>query len=234
MLERITTALREYETRLRRRYGGDISTPEARRAAWWHFQLMDHAFLRVWWTNFDKVADGVYRSNQPSPARLERYRDRGIKAVINLRGTQRNSPLLFEDEACRRLGLTLITINGFSARRPPSVQAIEDLVAVFRSAPRPFVMHCKSGSDRAGFAAALYLLTEEGRTVAEAAGQLHWRYIHLKRTETGVLDHLLRVYEHEGEARGIGFLDWARTGYEPAAISRSFADWRRGAWPAGQ
>lgn len=232
MLERITTALREYETRLRRRYGGDISTPEARRAAWWHFQLMDHAFLRVWWTNFDKVAEGVYRSNQPSPARLERYRDMGIKAVINLRGTQRNSPLLFEDEACRRLGLTLITINGFSARRPPSVQAIEDLVAVFRDAPRPFVMHCKSGSDRAGFAAALYLLIEEGQTVAEAARQLHWRYIHLKRTETGVLDHLLRVYDRDGAAKGIGFLDWVKTGYDPAAIARSFAEWRHGRWPA--
>jgi len=231
MLERLNTALRRFEARLRDRYGSDISTPAARRAAWWHFQLIDHAFLRVFWTNLDTVAEGVYRSNQPSPARLERYRDMGIRTVINLRGAARSSPILFEAEACARLGLRFVSVEGFSARRLPELAAIRALEALFRSLPRPFVMHCKSGSDRAGLASALYLLLIEGRPAAEAARQLHWRYIHLKRTDTGVLDHMLRVYAREGEARGIAFTDWLEAGYDPAAITRSFEDWRLGRAP---
>ena len=232
MLQRINTALRQFEARLRQRYGSDISTPSARRAAWWHFQLMDHAFLRVLWTNFDKVAEGVYRSNQPSPRRLERLQAMGIHTIVNLRGKYRTSPILFETEACERLGMRMITIDGFSARKLPSAAAIRELDTVFRTAPRPFLLHCKSGSDRAGLAAALYLILVEERPVAEAARQLDWRYIHLKRTDTGILDHFLRVYEREGEARGIGLLDWLDTGYDPAAVYRSFEDWRRGRWPA--
>lgn len=228
MLERINTTLRRFEAQLRTRYGSDISTPAARRAAWWHFQLLDHAFLRVFWTNFDRVAEGVYRSNQPSPARLRAYRDRGIRAVINLRGKYRTSPVLFEAEACEDLGLQMVSIDGFSARKLPSREAIRALEAAFRTVPKPFVMHCKSGSDRAGLAAALYLLLIEQRPVAEAARQLDWRYIHLKRTETGVLDHLLRVYAAEGEARGIGFSDWLDRHYDPAAIAASFRAWLAG------
>lgn len=228
MLERINTAMRRFEARLRDRYGSDISTPRARRAAWWHFQLLDHAFLRVWWTNFDRVAEGVYRSNQPSPARLRAYRDRGIRTVINLRGDSPTSPVLFEKEACRALGLTLVSVEGFSARRLPSRAAIRRLESVFRSAEKPMVFHCKSGSDRAGLAAALYLLLIEGRSAAEAAEQLHWRYIHLRSTDTGVLDHMLRVYAAEGEAKGQGFSDWLDTGYQPEVITASFRDWQRG------
>ena len=227
MLKRIDTALRRFEARLRDRYGRDISTPAARRAAWWHFQLLDHAFLRVLWTNFAKVAEGVYRSNQPSPTRLERYAAMGIRTVVNLRGGARISPLLFEAEACERLGLTLVSVEGFSARRLPTVAALRALEEVFRTAGRPMVLHCKSGSDRAGLAAALYLLLVEDRPAAEAARQLDWRFFHLKRTSTGVLDHMLRVYAAEGEARGIGFSDWLDRHYDPAAIAASFEDWRR-------
>lgn len=227
MLKRINTSIRRFEARLRDRYGSDISTPAARRAAWWHFQLLDHAFLRVWWTNFYEVAEGVYRSNQPSPARLGRYRDLGIRSVINLRGDSATSPVLFEKEACDALGLTLISVDGFSARRLPDREAIRRLEAVFRSAEKPLVVHCKSGADRAGLAAALYLLLIEGATAAEAARQLDWRYVHLKRTDTGVLDHMLRVYAAEGEAKGIGFSDWLDRFYDPEAIAASFRDWLR-------
>ena len=228
MLERIDTTLRRLEGWLRNRFGTDISTPAARRAAWWHFQLLDHAFLRVWWTNFDRVADGVFRANQPSPARLARYRDLGIRTVINLRGKHRVSPLLFEEEACARLGLTLVSIDGFSARKLPRIEAIRALEGAFRTAERPILLHCKSGSDRAGMAAALYLLLIEGRPVAEAARHLDWRYLHLKRTGTGILDHMLRLYAEEGEARGIVFSDWLDRHYDPARISASFRDWLRG------
>ena len=76
-----------WQDRIAAKYGSSIATREARRAAWWHFQLMDHAFLRGLWTNLDQIAPGVWRANQPSPRRLESYqRKLGLKSVVNLRG----------------------------------------------------------------------------------------------------------------------------------------------------
>ena len=107
------------QDRLSLAYGTDISTPKARRAAWWHFHLMDHAFLRVFWSNLDLVAPGVWRANQPSQAQLKLYFQRlGLKSVVNLRGAPDQGFYLFEAEACRELGLTLHDI-ALSARRAP-------------------------------------------------------------------------------------------------------------------
>lgn len=230
MLAAIHSGLKNLERRLGERFGKDISTPAARRAAWWHFQLMDHAFLRVWWTNFAKVAPGVFRANQPSPARLRRYRDMGIRTVVNLRGDRSGSPILFEREACDALGMRLIALRGFSARKAPSREAILDFESALRDVEKPVLMHCKSGSDRAGIASAIYLLLIEGRPVEEAAKHLSWRFLHLKRTKTGVLDHVLRVFARDWKATGIGFRDWLETRYDPEAIAKSFEDWRGGRW----
>ncbi|WP_343115989.1 fused DSP-PTPase phosphatase/NAD kinase-like protein [Ostreiculturibacter nitratireducens] len=230
MLAAIHSRLKNLEKRLGERFGKDISTPEARRAAWWHFQLMDHAFLRVWWTNFAMVAPGVFRSNQPSPARLRRYRDMGIRTIVSLRGEYGGSPMLFETEACDELGLKLVSIRGFWARKPPTREAITEFEKVMREAEKPVLLHCKSGSDRAGVASAIYLMLFEGRPVEEAARQLSWRFIHLKRTRTGVLDHMLRVFARDQKQTGMGFSDWIETRYDREAISASFQDWLNGRW----
>lgn len=230
MLDRIHARLKTFERKLAGKLVSDVSTPEGRRAAWWHFQLFDHAFLRIWWTNFAQVAPGVFRANQPSPARLARYRDMGIRSIVNLRAGTGVAATFFEQEACEDLGLTLHDVTGMSARRPPNLDTIKRLEEVLRQAERPVLMHCKSGSDRAGLAAALYLLLVEDRPVAEAARQLNWRFMHLKRTKTGVLDHILRVFERDAAASGIGFREWLETRYDPVEIARSFEDWRKGRW----
>lgn len=54
----------------------------------------------------------------------------------------------------------------------------------------PFLMHCKSGSDRAGLASALYLL-DQGRPVAEARKMMSLRYLHLANSDAGILDVML-------------------------------------------
>ena len=55
-------------------------------------------------------------------------------------------------------------------------------------------MHCKSGADRAGFAAALYLLLQRRRPAEEAQEQLSWRYLHLRAGATGILHFLIDRY----------------------------------------
>lgn len=222
MLARVSQSLKSFEERLRRSFGDDISTPAGRRAAWVHFNLFDHAFLRVPWTNFDRVAPDVYRSNHPGPRRLERYKEMGIRSVLNLRGRDRFSPWLFEQEACARLGLTL-QVAKIYARKPAKRREILALIEAMREIEKPFVMHCKSGADRAGFAAVLYQAIIEGVPLAEARKQLAIRYIHFDWTETGIVDHIFDVYEARAAQDPIDLETWFATEYDPRDVAASFA-----------
>jgi protein tyrosine/serine phosphatase len=229
MLRDIADRLDRWERNLRRSFGDDISTPAKRRQAWWHYQLMDHAFLRSIWTNLDTVAPGVYRSNQPTRARFERMKALGVRTVINLRGTDRFAHYLFEQEICAELGLRLVDLRLWARKAAPA-ENILAVIDAFRTVERPFLMHCKSGADRAGFASAVYLMTQEGRSVEEARRHLALRYLHLRWSKTGILDHTLAVYAQRQRDTAIGFEDWLRQEYDPEAVSESFRAtprWRR-------
>ncbi|MCA8881731.1 MAG: tyrosine-protein phosphatase [Rhodobacteraceae bacterium] len=223
----LKSRFRGLERALRDRFGRDISTPRARRHAFWHFQLLDHAFLRIVWWNLAEIAPDVWRSNQPSPSRLKRYKRMGIRSVINLRGEARQSPFLFEQEACRELGLTLHNIT-LSARKLVPRENILQLIELMRTAERPFVLHCKSGSDRAGFASAIYLAVIEGKPVSVARRQLHWRFLHLASTDTGILDHVFDVYEADTHTAPMDFETWVKTRYDHEALTQSWNAKRAG------
>jgi len=227
MIRQIQQRLKDYQDRLGARFGTDISSPAARRAARWHFILSDHAFLRVFWTNLYPVAPGVWRSNQPSPRQIAAHAQRGIRSILNLRGKSKQSFWLFEAEACAAHGLSLHDLN-MSARKLPSRQILLQLHHLLTSLERPLLIHCKSGADRTGLAAALYLIWVEGRSVAEAQRQFSWRYMHLSTGPTGVLDHLLRYFARLAETRDISLLDWVRTEYDPAEVTASYKRWQAG------
>jgi protein tyrosine phosphatase (PTP) superfamily phosphohydrolase (DUF442 family) len=213
-----------WQDRIAEKYGSSITTREARRAAWWHFQLMDHAFLRGLWTNLDQIAPGVWRANQPSPRRLEIYqRKLGLKSVVNLRGGSQQGSYLFEAEVCKKLGLTLHDVH-FSARRAPKKAALLAVFEMFAKLQKPVLIHCKSGADRTGLISALYLLDVEHQSLAEAKRQLSFRYLHLKSTQTGIMDHFLTAYE--AEAKGRSIREWVVQDYDPVRLTASFATLR--------
>jgi protein tyrosine/serine phosphatase len=83
-------------------------------------------------------------------------------------------------------------------------------------------MHCKSGADRAGFASAIYLMVIEGQSVAEARSMLAFKYLHIKRSKTGVLGYILDLYEARAAETGIGFEDWVETEYDNEAVQAAF------------
>ncbi|OSP56180.1 tyrosine-protein phosphatase [Pseudoruegeria sp. SK021] len=214
------------ERGLRKRFGRDISTPKTRRHAWWHFQILDHAFLRVWWWNLEEIAPGVWRSNQPSQARIKRYREMGIRTIINLRGKRKHSPYLFEEEACAKEGLILEDIT-LSARSLASRKDLLGLIEIMRNAEKPMLLHCKSGADRAGFASALYLAIVEGRPLPEARKHLHWRYLHLPGGDTDILDHVLDSYEAETAQEPMSLEAWITTRYDAARLTESWKATRK-------
>ena len=221
MLDRLNNRIKRIERALGDSLGADISTPRGRRRAVLHYQLLDHGLLRALWANFHPVAPGVWRANQPSPRRLRTYRRMGITTVLNLRGKTRLSPYLFEEEACRELGLKLVN-HSFQARALCHRSVVLRLLDLFETIERPFLMHCKSGADRAGLASALYLMHVENVPVEIAKRQLGLKYIHLPTFKTGVLDHMLEAYERDNRTEPMPIRKWIETRYDPVALTEDY------------
>ncbi len=204
----------------------DLSTPTGRRAAYADFNLHDHAYLRLAFSNAHWLDDRMLRANQPWPHQLERWRDRGLRTVVNLRGGFDSSFYALEREACARLGLTLVDFTVRSREAPTRAQILgaRDL---FRAIQYPALMHCKSGIDRAGLMSALYAHFELGQPIEQAARQLGLKYLHLKTGRTGVLDELFARYLRQIAPTGVSFLQWVESdAYDPAALTREFhATW---------
>lgn len=210
----------------------DISTEAGRRAATRDFHWKDHHVLRKWWKNLAEYSPGLWRSNQPCAFRLLEYKLRGIRTIVSLRGDNERSYNQFEHEACHALGLELHHIHISGARELPDGERILERVDKLRDLPRPMLVHCKSGADRTGFAAALILILIEGGDVEAAAQQLARKHIHFPRSKSGVLGHVFRVYLRDVKPLRISFQSWLENGYDPVAITEDFQDWRKntGRW----
>lgn len=222
MFQRFNTWLKSIETSLDRSLGYDISDEKSRRRAYWHLQLIDHGCLRKYWTNLHEIAPGVWRSNQPDGRRIRTYKDMGIKTVLNLRGTALRSPYLFEREACEEAGITLLT-HTLSARSLVGRKEMLALLKTFETIEKPFVMHCKSGADRAGLASAMYLLHIEKTSIAEARKQLSFKYLHIKKSKTGVLDYLLDGYEEQTKSKPMTLRYWIKKHYRKSKLLAAYA-----------
>lgn len=212
-------ALANLEREWRKAWGRDISTPGARWRARVYCELLDHGVLRRVWTNFDRLDNGVWRSNHPTAGRLRRMAAQGLRSVINLRGDSEWAHNQFEIETCAELGLAFHSVS-LSARQAPPADELFRLIDLLRRVERPVLLHCKSGADRAGLASAIYLLIQ-GRPLSDARAQLSFRYLHLHQTKTGVLDAFLDAYAPF--ERNMSFETWLRDHYDQAALQASFS-----------
>ena len=231
MIGSLLTKLDNFERSVRTSFGRDISSRSGRFWAHVHFHLMDHAFLRVLWNNFHQVSDEVYRANQPSPSHLRSYKDKGIKAVLNLRGFSPQSYALFEEDSCKKLGLELISVP-LSSSSAPQPEKLLEIIGIMDKIPKPFVLHCKSGADRAGLVSAMYLIVQKKLSVTEAKKQLSFKYLHLDFTKTGILDYILDVFSKRLKIENIDFLDWIKQEYNAEILNSFFKsriDWKTAA-----
>ena len=202
-------------------FKGDLGSAKGRTVAWIDSLFIDHAVLRLIWSNLATVIPNkVYRSNHPTPFRLRRMARRlGIRTVINLRGKTQSGSDALSREAARELGLQFHDM-AFESRGAPHKDRIMRLHGIYTSMPMPVVMHCKSGADRAGLASGLMVMFEGG-TAADALKQLSWRFGHIKQAKTGILDAFFLRYQREAEGRK-PFLDWVRDDYDEVALKRDF------------
>lgn len=202
-------------------FQGDVSTAHGRAIAWLDALVIDHAVFRLVWSNFAAVRAGrLYRSNHPTPGRLAALTRRyGLKTLINLRGRTGNGSDALSREAAANLGLDFIDM-ALESRGAPQRDRILRLHDIFRQMRAPALMHCKSGADRAGLAAGLFVLFQGG-TAREALQQLSLRFGHIRQAKTGILDAFFHHYARQAEGRK-PFLDWVREDYDEVALRRDF------------
>jgi protein tyrosine phosphatase (PTP) superfamily phosphohydrolase (DUF442 family) len=215
-------AARKKKRRERReRWDRPLDTLGRRVAAYADMLVIDHGLLRYAYLNLHEFAPGAWRAAQPGPRHFAQLARRGVRTIVNARAGREFGSWPLERESCARHGLILdnfiVTSRGLP-KKPLLLGARE----FFASLKKPVLFHCKSGADRAGFVAALYMLLHEGRSATEAMRQLHWRYGHFRFARTGILDAFFEAFRDEGEAQGLAFEDWVRDVYDPARIAAAF------------
>lgn len=191
-----------------------------RLAAWADLLVVDLGLLRLPVNRPVEVVPGIWRSNQPTPWRLKRLAQRGFKSVLNLRGEGHSGAFHLESYWCEQLGLELHSYK-LSSRRAPNTTQLAAVLAVLDAAPKPLLLHCKSGADRAGLVSALACIAA-GRPVGESKDQLSLKYLHIKQASTGMMDHFLESFETAERTTGIGFQQWLRSEYDRESMQKSF------------
>jgi len=132
---------------------------------------LKHANLRV------VVPREVYRSGQMNADQLahavERYR---VKSVLNLRG-ENLAAGWYQAETATAARLNVVHYDHrLSAEQELSLEQMDELMGLLSEIPKPVLIHCRAGADRAGLVSALYLFALEGRSPSEAGAELSvWR-----------------------------------------------------------
>lgn len=121
----------------------------------------------------------LYRSAQLNEQKLaDVIAAYGIQSVINLRG-ENNGSWWYDNEMRVTIASGAFHFDvRMSAVHDPKDATINKLMETIRIAPRPILIHCQSGSDRTGLAAALFERFVEKRPADVAAHQISFRYGH--------------------------------------------------------
>ncbi len=147
--------------------------------------------------NFHPITPGeAYRSGQPDDRRLALYADQfKINSVLNLRGSHRGEKW-YEDElaASARLDLAHYDVS-LSATHELTADEVRQILEIFRTAPRPILIHCQAGADRSGLVAAMWKVVVDGMPKAEAKKQLSFKYGHISFGEKRAMDDFFEKWK---------------------------------------
>ena len=125
--------------------------------------------------NERKITDGITVAGQPSAADIEKYREQGIRTIVNLRTTEEvqnaSDDVRAEETLVEGAGMNYSWV-------PVSPQTLDD-IAVQRFAQalasidsQPAVVHCQGGG-RAGIMTLLHLALDHGWSVQQALDEGH-------------------------------------------------------------
>ncbi len=160
-------------------------------------------------TNFHTVVPGVvYRSAQPSPEDVRIWtKTYGLKTIVNLRGKWKNEPFYIAEIAtAKELQIGHIDIR-FPGIRLPSGDSLRRFVAALENSPKPLLLHCRMGADRAGVGSVMAAMALGGESYRKARGQMSIRYLHFSNNPAKIAG-LLQQYEAYCRSRNVGTGGW--------------------------
>jgi len=161
--------------------------------------FVEHSIISVFWKNFHKVDECVYRSAQMNPYTLKEYiKKYNLKTVITFRqDIDKSSLSILEKKVCEDMKVNFVRI-GITSRRLPKKEKLIELKKAFEKYPKPMLIHCKAGSDRTSLASFLYLYWN-GK-IEEAKKQFSfWRFGHIKNSKAGIIDYCAEKFLESGE-----------------------------------
>ena len=189
---------------------------------WVNRFFFDHGFIRSIYANFWKIDEKMMRSAQPSPSMLIDLKKKGIKTIINLRGERDDSVNKLEKKICSNLKLNLVEFKMLS-RSAPTKEQVKNAKDLFNKIKYPALMHCKSGADRTGIMASLYLILHKKIDVHQAISQLSFKYLHVKYAKSGILDVFFQEYILFKKKGGkLNFFNWSQKKYDPVSLQKQF------------
>jgi len=163
----------------------------------------EHNFVNLFWTNFHKINEDVYRSAQLTPWKLKKLiKKYNIKTIINLRGNHKNYMYKKEKEICKKMGVIYIPFQ-ISSRHLPKDYEIEALIDIFKNAKKPLLFHCKAGADRTGMVSTLYHIINGVNKKEAIKRELKLRYGYLSLSKAGRIKKMFELYDEKED-----FLSW--------------------------
>lgn len=151
--------------------------------------------------NFHVITPGdAYRSAQLDRDELEYYiKKYNIRSILNLRGENPNTSWYTEELRVSAEQNVKHYDIALSASRKPTDEEVQRLIKIFRSAPRPILIHCQAGADRSGLAAAMWKVIVDREPKSEAEKQLSILYGHIPIGKTSAMD---RFFENWTPSEG--------------------------------
>jgi protein tyrosine/serine phosphatase len=145
-------------------------------------------------------------------------RQRGVRAIINLRGRNQDIGWWKKETAIAKAGGVEHFDAMLDSRKLPTREMLERLIESFDIAPRPFMLKCSGGQDRTSFAAALYLIHRNGWSALPAARAQFARfpYLHFPKRHQRWLRAFLEFAQED--SRGLEIKEWIATRYSPQSL----------------
>ena len=145
-------------------------------------------------------------------------RQRGIRAIIILRGRNDDLGWWQKETATAKAGSIAHLDAMLDSRKLPSRDMLVRLIETFSTAPKPFMLKCSGGQDRASFAAALYLIYKDGWAAMPAARAQFARfpYLHFPKRHQRWLKAFLDFAL--ADSGGLPLEQWIAGRYTPEAL----------------
>ena len=180
-------------------------------------------FLSNFYLNFHKVDEDLYRSAQPTKNQLENIiKKYKIKTILNLRGKEHLKDLDYEIKTADKYNVKLISVS-LKSRGFAEKKELLNLINILKSIKTPALIHCKAGSDRTGFVAALYLSAVKNIPIKKALRELNFfPYLHIKYSQAGKMDFFFEKYMKFSKNKQLSLTEWIEKYYDKDEINREF------------